>query len=66
MTPDLFGRPGSYPACPRGDCQQGDSCDCATPIQSVESEHPWLWLLYAVGIVAGIVGSVFWPQPFGG
>ena len=62
-------RPSTYvavakrPVC-TGNCNQGRACDCVPdlpefapiqPIQSVEEEHPLLWLLYGVLIVT-VVG----------
>ena len=44
------------------------SCNCglvqpcaAAPIQTVEEESPWIWLLYAMCIVLGAaLSTVFW------
>ena len=41
MTPDLFGRPGSYPACQSpGTCNQGRNCDCQ-PARRVDNDRHW-------------------------
>lgn len=41
MTPDLFGRPGSYPpVCQSpGTCNQGRNCTCGP--QRVDNESEW-------------------------
>lgn len=57
MTPDLFGRPGSYPVCPRGDCNQGRSCDCV-PARRVDNERQWRvsgWAVPLLGVVGFLV-----------
>jgi hypothetical protein len=35
-----------------------DTCPaCFEPIESVEQESPWLWLVFALCVVGGIAGS---------
>jgi len=31
------------------------------PVEPVESEHPWLWLVYLLTLVLAVVASAFYP-----
>lgn len=51
-----------------GNCEQGDACPVRLAeqrAQAWESAHPWLWLVYAAGIVitiaATLAASYAWP-----
>lgn len=37
--------------------------DRIEPIESVESENPFVWLIYAIGAAAGCAASALWPLP---
>jgi len=49
-------------------CEQGRKCP-SHPIQSVESQHPWVWALYGVTLLVAVLvshafaqGWIKWPQ----